>query len=244
MSISTTPLPVITLESRVGDLVAACPSLARIFQQLRIDYCCGGRQSLAAASTDRGLAPATVVTLLEAAVKALAAGPTEVDAAAMSLTELANHIEGTHHAYLKEELPRLVEMADRVAYKHGHRDPQLREVAATVMDLAGDMIAHMQKEEVVLFPLVRQIEAGARGGFHATVADPIRAMELEHDDAGRALARLRELTDGFVPDGEACNTHRALLAGLAELEEDLHRHVHKENNILFPRTLGRLAAAS
>lgn len=239
---TTTTLPAITPESRIGDLVAACPALARIFEGLRIDYCCGGKQSLAAASADRGLSALTVVAMLEAAAAAFVAGPVDVDAAGMSLTELADHIERTHHAYLKEELPRLVEMADRVAYKHGGRDPQLREVAATVQDLAGDMIAHMQKEEIVLFPLVRQIEAGVRGGFHAAIAEPIQCMEAEHADAGRAIARLRELTEGFTPDAEACNTHRALLAGLAQLEGDLHRHVHKENNILFPRALERVAA--
>lgn len=241
---TTTTLPAITPESRIGDLVAACPSLARIFEELRIDYCCGGKQSLAHASADRGLSVLTVVAMLEAATAALAAGPIEVDAAGMSLTELANHIERSHHRYLKEELPRLVEMADRVAYKHGGRDARLREIAATVQDLAADMFAHMQKEEIVLFPLMRQIDAGVRGGFHAAIADPIQCMEAEHTDAGRAIGRLRELTDGFVPDADACNTHRALLAGLAQLEGDLQRHVHKENNILFPRALERVAAAS
>jgi regulator of cell morphogenesis and NO signaling len=239
---STTTLSAITPETRIGDLVAACPALARHFEELQIDYCCGGKQSLATACAARGLSPLTVVAMLEAATAALAAGPAEVDAGAMSLTQLADHIERTHHAYLKDELPRLVEMADRVATKHGWRDARLAEIAATVQDLAGDMIAHMQKEEVVLFPLVRQIEAGARGGFHAAIAEPIQCMEAEHDDAGRALVRLRELTEGFAPDAEACNTHRALLAGLAQLETDLHRHVHKENNILFPRALERVAA--
>lgn len=239
---STTTLPAITPESRIGDLVAACPSLARIFEELRIDYCCGGKQSLAHASAERGLSALTVVAVLEAAAAALAAGPAEVDAAGLSLTELADHIERSHHRYLKDELPRLVEMADRVAYKHGGRDARLREIAATVQDLAGDMISHMQKEEIVLFPLVREIDAGVRGGFHASIAEPIQCMEAEHADAGRAIGRLRELTDGFAPDADACNTHRALLAGLAQLEGDLHRHVHKENNVLFPRVLERVAA--
>jgi regulator of cell morphogenesis and NO signaling len=241
---TTTTLPTITPESRIGELVAGCPALARIFEELRIDYCCGGKQSLADASASRGLSVVTVVAMLEAAVAALAAEPAEVDAAGMTLTDLTDHIERTHHAYLKNELPRLVEMADRVAYKHGGRDARLIELAATVQDLAGEMFAHMQKEEVVLFPLVRQIDAGIRGGFHNAIAEPIHCMEAEHDNAGRAVARTRELTDGFVPGVEACNTHRALLAGLAQLEWDLHRHVHKENNILFPRTLARVAAAS
>lgn len=230
---STTTTPAITPESTIGELVATRPLLARIFGNLGIDYCCGGKQTLAVACTRRGLDLATTVALIESASAALAAGPAAVDAAAMGLAQLADHIETTHHAYLKVELPRLVEMADRVATKHGWRDARLPEVAAAVNSVATEMLGHMQKEEVVLFPLVRQVEAGARGNLSA----PIAQMEAEHESAGELTARLRELTDGFTPNAEACNTHRALLAGLAEFESDLHQHVHKENNILFPRAL-------
>lgn len=239
---TTATLPTITPESRIGDIVAACPSLARLFEELRIDYCCGGKQTLAAASTSRGLAPTTVVAMLEAAAATLRAGPAEVDAAGMSLTELADHIEHAHHAYLKEELPRLVEMAERVAYKHAERDGRLGEVAGAVRELAAEMFAHMQKEEQILFPLVRRIDAGERGGFAAMIGGPIAQMEAEHEAAGSLTARLRLLTDGFRPGIDACNTHRALLAGLAEFEADLHRHVHKENNVLFPRAAALAAA--
>jgi regulator of cell morphogenesis and NO signaling len=241
---STTTLPEITPDTRIGELVAARPGLARLFEELRIDYCCGGKQTLAAASLSRGLAVTTVIAMIEAAAAALAAAPAEVDAAAMSLTQLADHIERTHHAYLKDELPRLVEMAQRVAYKHGHRDPRLPEMAETVVTLAQEMLSHMHKEEQVLFPLVRQIDAGQLGKFASSIANPIRQMEAEHDDAGRATERLRELTDGFTPDAEACNTHRALLDGLARFESDLHRHVHKENNVMFPRALALVSAVA
>jgi regulator of cell morphogenesis and NO signaling len=225
----------ITPDTRIGDIVAARPALARLFEGLRIDYCCAGKQTLAAASASRGLATGTVVAMLEAAMSVLEAGPAEVDAAAMSLTELADHIEHTHHAYLKEELPRLVEMADRVAYKHGERDTRLGEVAAIVRELAAEMLAHMEKEEGILFPLARRIDAGER----VDLAGPIAQMEAEHESAGNLTERLRGLTDGFTPGPDACNTHRALLAGLADFESDLHRHVHKENNVLFPRALAR-----
>ena len=228
----------ITPATTIGELVAARPVLARVFEKLGIDYCCGGKQTFAAACARRGLEVTTTLAMLDSAAAALAAGPAEVNAAAMSLTQLADHIETTHHTHLKVELPRLCEMADRVATKHGWRDERLGDMAATVRALAGEMLTHMQKEEVVLFPLVRQIEAGVCvdlcGG---DLADPIRQMEAEHEAAGQFTAKLRELTDGFTPNAEACNTHRALLAGLAEFEADLHRHVHKENNILFPRAL-------
>ncbi|MBA4136953.1 MAG: iron-sulfur cluster repair di-iron protein [Opitutus sp.] len=235
---TTTEVPSFTLETTVGAIVAARPALARIFEKLGIDYCCGGKRPLAELVRARGLDPATVLAMLEAATSALAAGTAEVDAAAMTLTQLADHIEQSHHDYVKAELPRLVEMADRVARKHAWRDERLKEIAETVTLLANEMFSHMAKEETILFPFVRQLEAGAPDAFHCgSIANPIRQMEDEHEFAGRAVARLRELTGGFRPDADACNTHRALLGGLEEFEGDLHRHVHKENNILFPRAL-------
>ena len=237
---TATTAPCFTPETKLGDIVAARPALARVFERLGLDYCCGGQRTLAAACATKQLDPPTVAALLEAAAAAAETGPAEVDAAGLTLTELADHIEQTHHTYLKGELPRLVEMAGRVAGKHAWRDARLPEVHTSVVALAEEMLSHMQKEEKILFPLVRQIDAGTTGGFHCgSIANPIRQMEAEHESAGRVTALLRELTDGFTPTPESCNTHRALLAGLAEFESDLHRHVHKENNILFPRTLAR-----
>jgi regulator of cell morphogenesis and NO signaling len=240
---AATALPL--LEITLGDFVVAHPALARVFDRLGLDYCCGGKQTLAAACTRRGLDPATVAAMLDGALAALdttSAGP---DPSTLSLTALADHIETTHHAYVRAELPRLVELAERVARKHAGRDPRLADVLHTTIMLADEMTSHMAKEELVLFPFVRQLDAGtAEGGFHrGSIADPIRQMEAEHETAGGMLAQLRELTDGFTPDAESCNSHRALLAGLAEFEADLHRHVHKENNILFPRAVARTAQA-
>jgi regulator of cell morphogenesis and NO signaling len=229
-----------TPDSKLGDIVAAQPALARVFERLGLDYCCGGKQTLASACSKKQLDPRTVAVMLEVAAATARSGPVEVvDAASLTLTELADHIEQTHHTYLKAELPRLVEMSERVARKHGWRDARLAEVHDCVTALTEEMLAHMHKEEAVLFPIIRQIEAGvASAGAHCgSVANPIRQMEMEHESAGTLTARLRELTDGFTSTPESCNTHRAMLAGLAEFESDLHRHVHKENNILFPRAL-------
>lgn len=227
----------------LGELVVAQPALVRVFERLGLDYCCGGKQSLAVACARRGLDVATVAAMLDGTIAALGAAPAEIDPAALSLTGLADHIETTHHAYVRAELPRLVELAERVARKHAGRDPRLADVLHTTVMLADEMTSHMAKEELVLFPFVRQLEAGAADGdFHCgSIANPIRQMEAEHEAAGGMMARLRELTDGFTPDAAACNSHRALLAGLAEFEADLHRHVHKENNLLFPRALTRAA---
>jgi regulator of cell morphogenesis and NO signaling len=226
-------------ETTVGAIVAAHPALARFFEHLGIDYCCGGKQRLQAACAARGLDVSTTLTLLESAAAALDRIPTEVDAAGMTLIQLADHIQQTHHLYTKAELPRLVALADRVAVSHGERDPRLLEVASIVRALTGEMLDHMHNEEAVLFPLIRRVESeGLPTGPDSVIAATIRTMEGEHDDAGRAIALLRTLTNNFTPDERSCNSHRALLAGLAAFEADLHRHVHKENNILFPRVLG------
>jgi len=230
-----------TSQSTVGEIVAAHPLLARIFEGVGIDYCCGGKRSLAAACAARGLDATTLVLTLTAAAQLPRDAGAAVDPAKMSLTELADHIEATHHAYVKSELPALLEKAERVATKHGWRDARLPEVAATVGALHDEMFSHMMKEEQILFPMVREIERGAAdaSAHCGTIANPIRVMEAEHENAGGAIARLRELTDGFTPKPDDCNTHRALLAGLAQFEADLHLHVHKENNVLFPRALAR-----
>ncbi|MBI5771836.1 MAG: iron-sulfur cluster repair di-iron protein [Verrucomicrobia bacterium] len=238
-----------TLESKVGDIVAAHPLLARVFEDVGIDYCCGGKRSLAEVCAARGLDAATLAITLSAAARLSGGSGAGVDPASLSLTALADHIEATHHAYVKSELPALLEKAGRVAEKHAWRDARLPEVAATVAALHDEMFSHMMKEEQILFPIVRELERGAAGASShcGTIANPIRVMEAEHENAGGAIAHLRKLTDGFTPKPDDCNTHRALLAGLAQFEADLHQHVHKENNVLFPRALaleGQLAGAN
>ncbi|MBN1442657.1 MAG: iron-sulfur cluster repair di-iron protein [Planctomycetes bacterium] len=221
----------------VGDVVARHPALARMFEEMEIDYCCGGKKTLEEVCRSRALDPRTLLTRLEQS--ASPADPPVVDAAAMSLTELADHIEQTHHAYLRTELPRLKGLADKVLTAHGAKEPRLRELRDTLLGLAEELSSHMMKEEQVLFPMLRQLEASSSAPtFHCgSLANPIRQMELEHDEAGSALARLRELTDGYTPPDWACNTYLAMLGALVRLERDLHEHIHKENNVLFPRAL-------
>ena len=131
----------------------------------------------------------------------------------MTLTELVDHIERTHHAYLREELPRLDVMTEKVARVHGDKEPRLRRVREAFVALKAELDRHMMKEERILFPMVRQLEASlSQSEFHCgSVANPIRQMEHEHDQAGEALAIVHNATDGFVPPEWACNTYRAML---------------------------------
>jgi regulator of cell morphogenesis and NO signaling len=132
-------------------------------------------------------------------------------------------------------------LAEKVARVHGPEHPELVRVAEVFRAFRTEMEQHMAKEEGVLFPLIKEIEAGLAGGRAAMVSRPIRVMEAEHEQAGAALATMRELTDGYALPAGACNSYRALFAGLAELESETHAHVHLENNLLFPRAIAHAA---
>ena len=222
----------------VGDVVARCPVLSRVFDEADIDYCCGGKKTLDQVCRGRGLDSQVFLTTLEESALA-PAGESADDAAAMSLTELADHIEQTHHSYLRSEFPRLDKMTEKVASVHGEKNSRLHQIRETFLALTEELSSHMMKEEQILFPMVRQLDANeTTPTFHCgSLVNPIRQMESEHTHAGSALEKLRELTDGYTPPDWACNTYRAMLDALVRLEHDLHLHIHKENNVLFPRVL-------
>ncbi len=222
-------------DSTVGEWVVDNPSRSRVFEGLGIDYCCGGKTPLAEACREKGLVTETVI---ESLVRG-AADDNQVNWANAPLSDLADHIEATHHAYLRSEMPRLLGLTAKVAAVHGPRHAELAEVAAVFAGLAAELDAHMAKEEQILFPMIRDLEhASGRPVFHCgTIANPIRVMEYEHAGAGDALARLQQLTNGYSCPPDGCNTWRALCDGLRQFEADLHEHIHKENNILFPRAL-------
>lgn len=226
------------IDRTVGEIVAESPLQARVFQSFGIDFCCQGGRTLREACERKSLAPEEVVAKLEAALtdeRGEGENPAQLPPA-----ELVEHIVGRHHAYLRDELPRLLAMASRVAQVHGGHTPSLVEVDDVLRSLAQELYDHLQKEERILFPA---IVALSLGGATMPLGGPIGCMIHEHDDAGAALSRLRELTAGFVPPAEACNTYRALFAGLEELESDLHRHIHLENSVLFPAALALFEAA-
>ena len=227
------------LQTTIGQLVTERPGRARIFEAFGIDYCCGGKKLLADAIFDKGLDQSTVLTILDAFDDQ--APQTERDWSKATLAELADNIEQTHHAYLKNELPRLEFLVNKVANRHGELKPSLIELAQVFNAFKAELDSHMQKEEMVLFPICRQLDqASGPQRFHCgSVENPIAVMIREHDDAGHALARMRTLTDNYTAPIDACNTYRALFDSLRELEQDMHRHVHKENSILFPRAVER-----
>ncbi len=234
------PMPTqIDPQTTVGALVTERPARSRVFETLAIDYCCGGKKPLSEACAKRGLDPQAVIELIQEADDEGGRSEDMIDADALSLTDLADHIEREHHAYLRSELPRLDAMTEKVYRVHGEAEPRLGEVRRAFCALRDELTSHMMKEEQILFPLVRQLEQSDDPvSLHCgTIADPIRQMEAEHEHAGDALATIRTATDNFQPPDWACNTYRAMLDGLAQFERDMHVHIHKENNVLFPKAL-------
>lgn len=221
-----TPAP----ERTVGELVAERPGRSRIFQAHGIDFCCQGGRTLREACERKSIAIETLLDELEA--EAADPGAPLGNPAELPPSDLCQHIVQSHHEFLRRELPRLHAMAQRVAHVHGGHTPSLVTVFETFAILSDEMTSHMMKEEQVLFPLIQRMASGEKTDF--PVDGPISVMMREHEDAGSALARLRELTNGYTPPPEACNTYRALFAGLEDLEKDMHVHVHLENSVLFP----------
>jgi regulator of cell morphogenesis and NO signaling len=218
----------IDISSPVAELLLEQPSRARVFEGFGIDYCCGGNVPLEEACGRRGLDRAEVVVALEAADEAAAVnGSGEKNWREAPLEELCGHIIAAHHDRLRVELPRLSTLLEKCERAHGADCPELAPIRATFEELRGELEVHMAEEETRLFPHCR---AGVR-------LKPAFLAQLEDDHAatGAGLARLRELTGGYDLGRARCNTHRATIDGLRELELDTHRHIHEENNILFPR---------
>lgn len=222
-------------DSTVGEWVVDRPSRSRVFEKLGIDYCCGGKRPLIDACNEKGLVTESIIeTLLREETS-----DDQRNWADASLTELVDHIEETHHAYLRSEMPRLISLTEKVAQVHGPQHAELADVARIFANLAAELGSHMAKEEQVLFPMIRELEqASSRPTFHCgSIANPIQMMEYEHDGAGDALAHLRQFTNDYSCPPDGCNTWRAMCDGLRQFEADLHQHIHKENNILFPRAV-------
>lgn len=216
-------------ETPVGKLASELPLATRVFARHGIDFCCGGGKPLQDVCAAHQLDTGAILEEIANETEPVESNPRRWDHA--PLDELIDHILKAYHQPLKEELPRIETMARKVARVHGHTAPEMFEqLLATFLALKAELEAHMMKEEQVLFPMIKK-------GQGKMAVGPVGVMEAEHESAGAALAKLRQLTDDYrLPEG-ACNTYRALWVGFAALEESLHLHIHLENNILFPRAL-------
>lgn len=225
----------------IREIAQTQPTSIRVFERFGIEYCCGGNKPLAEACAVKDINVAAVIAALESAHQHENAR--EKDWAKEPLTELMDHIVRRHHAYCKDELPRLSGLAAKVVNRHGGTNPELTTIQAKLAQLSDELIDHLAEEEVVVFPIIAKLEAKSakrdaeETGSSTSVGNPLASLIDEHDNAGVLLAEIRSLSRDFVPPKYACATYHAFFDGLREFEHDLHRHVHLENNILFPRAI-------
>jgi len=228
-------------EETLGAMAASDLRKAQVFKKYGLDFCCGGKKTLREACAEKGLDQGRVEADLQKADQSLSSRPLPYDE--WSLDFLANFIVNTHHKYVLKTLPDLRTAAARVMKVHGSEHPELIEVHQLVEMISSELLSHMVKEERILFPYIGELAAASEtngrpfSSQFGTVQNPINMMEMEHEMVGEALAKIRILTNGYTLPVGACGTYSFLFRLLEEFEEDLHLHVHLENNILFPKAL-------
>ena len=226
------------LERTVGELVAEDYRAAEVFKKKGIDFCCGGKKTVAEVCMQKGIDAAGLETDLAHLDEVVMAN--RLNFREWTLPFLADYIMNVHHRYVREKIPQIVQYARKVAQVHGHAYPETIIISQRFEQLAEELFTHLEKEEHILFPYVKRLWEVKEGKGRivappfGSAQNPIRVMEAEHEFAGETMQEIRQWSNNFtLPEG-ACNTYRVLFNLLEEFEADLHQHVHLENNILFP----------
>lgn len=233
----------LTTDMTVRDVATEFPQSTRLFEKLRIDYCCGGNRPLAEACTSAGVDVDNVMEMLTEVTQSTSPDEDALDVQNASVPALITHILDTHHVFTKAEMDRLQPLADKVLNAHGGNHPELVHLDELFTRLCADLKPHMFKEEQILFPYIMALTEAADGKTavpfapFGTVNNPVRMMMREHDTAGDILRELRALTSDYKVTADACISYQTLYQALENFEKDLHQHIHLENNILFPKAL-------
>ena len=227
-------------QETLGDIVAKDLRKAEVFKKYGLDFCCGGKKTVKEACAEKGLDVAMIEKELQNSDKSVStARPLPYND--WNLDFLADYIVNTHHSYVKKTIPDVRSYAEKVAKVHGAHHPELLQINKLAQEVCDEMSAHMVKEETVLFPYVKQLVASTNGkvkfGNLDTVKTPINMMEMEHEVVGNNMDKIREISNNYALPEDACGSYAYLFKTLDEFENDLHIHVHLENNILFPKAL-------
>lgn len=228
---------------KVGGIVAENFRTAKVFTEYGIDFCCKGGISVADACEKNGVNLDNVLKDLQA----IADLPEEVNYTNLKMNDLIDHIVSNHHDYVENTIPPLRAYLQKLAVVHGDRHPELHAIKDLFLEAADGLTIHMKKEELILFPYIKAMQSAKENGFQLSephfghIDNPIAMMEHEHDTEGERFRQISELSDGYTTPSDGCQTYRVAFAMLKEFEEDLHTHIHLENNILFPKAKNQYA---
>lgn len=231
---------IITNETIIGELVAYNYHTASVFKEYEIDFCCNGHRSIAEACREKQTDSEKLIEKLSQLQTDIKKPSIDYDSWPLDL--LADYIEKKHHRFVESKIQEITPLLEKIVQVHGERHPELPEVKQLFSEAAGELTVHMKKEEFILFPYVRKMIQAQNGGntsqpSFGTVKNPIRMMMHEHDNEGERFRKIARLTQNYTPPEDACNTYKVTYALLKEFEEDLHLHIHLENNILFPKSV-------
>lgn len=233
----------ISSTTKVREVALELPQSTRLFEKFKIDYCCGGDQPLAAACASAGVDVQNLLELIEQVKQTPAAGNGTPDLQRATATELIGYILDKHHVFTKDEMGRLEPLADKVVGAHGANHSELLALRDLMRQLFEDLRPHMFKEEQILFPFIIALENAREQNRSApfapfgTVHNPIRMMLMEHDTAGELLREMRKLSSDYAVPADACVSFKTFYEALEAFEQDLHQHIHLENNLLFPKAI-------
>jgi regulator of cell morphogenesis and NO signaling len=224
----------------IGEMVVNDYRKAEVFRKYGLDFCCGGKKTLNQACEKKGLDVLKIKEELENLDKI---EEKQENYNSWDLDFLSDYIVNKHHKYVVESHPILFEYSQKVARVHGDRHPELIEIAERYLEVAEELTMHMKKEEMILFPYIKNLAASKKNGTSlerpqfGTIANPIQMMESEHELVGESFEKMNALSNNFTPPDDACNSYRVLFSKLKEYEMDLHQHIHLENNILFKKAI-------
>lgn len=228
-------------KKQIGQFVAEDYRTAAIFSKYRIDFCCNGNRSIEEACDKKGIDKNALLEDLNNVLKTKENNT--IDYKSWPLDLLAEYIEKTHHRYVAEKVPVLLQFLEKLSRVHGDRHPELIKIKDLFSASAGELAAHMKKEELILFPFVKKLvkakleNKAIQSPQFTSVKNPIAMMMHEHETEGARFREIAALSNNYNPPSDACNTYKVTFAMLNEFEKDLHLHIHLENNILFPEAI-------
>ena len=230
----------LTQEKTIGDFVAENFRTAEVFKKYHIDFCCKGGRTVEEACDKKKVSPEEIYRELEEVANRKSE---DIDFNSWPLDLLADYVEKTHHRYVEEKSAMLIPYLNKLCKVHGERHPELFEINELFIGSAQDLAAHMKKEELILFPFIKQMVEAKKNGEplpaprFGTVENPVAMMKHEHEAEGERFVKIAELTNNYEFPDDACGTYQVTYRMLEDFQNDLHKHIHLENNILFPKAI-------